>query len=136
MDQTELAASIIWRRFAGLPGRVVGDSEEDAILEVEMVADLHDALGRYPEDPELQALIAELRAASERFSELWEARPAAVHAANRKTLEHPEVGRITLDCDVLTVHGTDLRVVVYSAPPGSPDAAGLDLIAVLGLQAI
>ena len=68
--------NIIWRRFAGLPGRVVGDSEEDAILDVEMVADLHDALGRYPEHPELQALIADLQAASGRFSELWQARPA------------------------------------------------------------
>jgi MmyB-like transcription regulator ligand binding domain len=59
-----------------------------------------------------------------------------VHAATRKTLAHPDVGRVTLDCDVLTVHGTDLRLVIYTAEPGSPDAAPLDLIGVLGLQAV
>lgn len=46
------------------------------------------------------------------------------------------MGRITLDCDVLTVHGTDLRLVVYTAEPGSPDAAALELVGVLGLQAM
>ena len=35
---------------------------------------------------------------------------------------HPELGSITLDCDVLTVAGTDIRIVVYTAEPFSPDA--------------
>ena len=54
--------------------------------------------------------------------------------ASRKTFAHPEVGRITLDCDVLTVAGSDLRLVVYSAPPGSPDADALALLDAVGLQ--
>jgi transcriptional regulator with XRE-family HTH domain len=128
--------NIVWRRFAGLPGRVVGESEEGDLLEGEMVADLHDAVGRYPEDPELQELIEDLRATSARFDELWRARPTAVHAATRKTFEHPDVGRVTLDCDVLTVHGSDLRLVIYTAEPESPDAAALELVGVLGLQAM
>ena len=58
--------------------------------------------------------------------------PATV--ADRKTFEHPEVGRITLDCDELTVGGSDLRLVVHTAPPGSPDAQALALLATIGLQ--
>jgi hypothetical protein len=46
------------------------------------------------------------------------------------------VGHVTLDCDVLTAHGTDLRLVIYTAEPGSRDAATLDLVGVLGLQAM
>jgi hypothetical protein len=37
-----------------------------------MVADLHDAAGRYPGDRELAAMISDLRVASTRFAELWD----------------------------------------------------------------
>lgn len=46
------------------------------------------------------------------------------------------VGPITIDCDVLTAPGTDLRIVVYTVAPGSEDEARLDLLRVTGLQAL
>jgi hypothetical protein len=39
-----------------------------------------------------------------------------------------------VDCDVLTVVGSDLRVVAFTAAPGSEDADKLRLLAVLGTQ--
>ena len=57
-----------------------------------------------------------------------------MRAADRKTIDHPEAGRITVDCDVLTVQGSNLRLIVYTAPPGSPDADALALVAAIGLQ--
>ena len=36
-----------------------------------------------------------------------------------KRVEHPEVGTLELDCDVLVQPGSDVRMVVYSAPAGS-----------------
>jgi transcriptional regulator with XRE-family HTH domain len=127
-------ANIAWHLFAGTSSRFVRDPEETAAIEVSTVADLHDALGRFPDDPALRSLIDDLRATSPRFAELWAQRPTAVRTADRKTLIHPEVGRITVDCDVLLVHGSDLRLVVYTAPPGSPDADALALLNVVGLQ--
>jgi PAS domain-containing protein len=126
--------NIAWRYFNGLPSRFVRDEDEAAALEAEAVADLHAALGRYPDDPELRSLIADLRKVSERFDGHWATRPVATRASSRKTIDHPEVGLLTLDCDVLTVQGTDLRLIVYSARPGSPDADALALIGVVGLQ--
>jgi hypothetical protein len=47
---------------------------------------------------------------------------------------HPEVGPITLDCDVLTARGSDLRLIVSTAAPGSAGAGALALLATIGLQ--
>ena len=126
--------NILWRHFTGRPSRIVRAPEEDAALEAEAVADVHEALGRYPDDPDLRTLIADLREVSPRFAELWEQRPVARRAADRKTIEHPEIGRLTLDCDVLTVAGSDLRLVVYTAPAGSREAEALALLGAIGLQ--
>jgi hypothetical protein len=41
---------------------------------------------------------------------------------------------ITLDCDILSVRGSDLRLIVYTAAPGSPDAQLLALLGAVGLQ--
>jgi hypothetical protein len=37
---------------------------------------------------------------------------------------------------VLTVPGTDLRIVMYTAAPGSADASRLELLQVSGTQAL
>jgi len=78
---------------------------------------------------QLATLVDDLRAASPRFAELWRGHPIKRRMASRKTFLHPEVGSITLDCDVLVVQGSDLRLIVYTPAIGSPDA---DLLALLG----
>ncbi|WP_342743523.1 hypothetical protein [Amycolatopsis sacchari] len=57
-------------------------------------------------------------------------RRPAEHTSSRKTIEHPEVGAITLDCDVLSVPGADLRIVAHTAAAGSTDENKLDLLRV------
>jgi transcriptional regulator with XRE-family HTH domain len=120
-----LDGNLAWRYFTGAPSRVLRGPEDDAVFEAEVVADLHDALGRHPDDERLRRLVADLRAASPRFAELWEQRPVARRTNDRKTIAHPEFGSLTFDCDVLTVAGSDLRLVVYTAAPGSAAAAAL-----------
>ncbi|TDC24683.1 transcriptional regulator [Micromonospora sp. 15K316] len=85
---------------------------------------------------EANRLIAELRAKSTRFGELWDAGAVGRHEAARKTVEHPRVGTLTLDCDVLTVAGSGLRIMVYSAAPGTEDAERLALLTVLGTRSL
>jgi hypothetical protein len=126
--------NIAWRHFTGKASRIVRSPEQQAAAEEGMVAELHDALGRFPADEELNSLIDDLKAASSRFAELWDQRPVARAPAKRKTFRHPEVGEITLDCDGLTVEGSALRLIVYTATPGSPDADTLALLAAVGLQ--
>lgn len=68
------------------------------------------------------------------FAGLWERSTVAHHGNERKTIDHPAVGVLTLDCDVLSVHGMDLRVVIFTAVPDSDAAHKLSLLTVLGTQ--
>jgi hypothetical protein len=132
----ESEANILRRHFSGEPSPIARTPEEVAELEAGWVGDLHAAAGRYPDDGPLHGLIADLRALSPRFAALWEQRPVAHHVADRKTIMHPELGRITVDCDVLSVAGSDLKLVVYTAAPGSPDARALALLSAAGTQSV
>lgn len=91
-----------------------------------LVADLRIATGLYPDNADLRGLVDEMRCANAYFENLWMSGVAALHVTDRKTIMHSHVGEITLDCDVLTAPGSDVRLVVYSAAEHSSDADKLD----------
>ncbi|MEE2036844.1 helix-turn-helix transcriptional regulator [Nocardiopsis sp. CT-R113] len=101
----------------------------------QVVMELRAVLARYPTDPAVTGLVDELRDASPDFARLWERHDVQAAPMLTKTFRHPVVGQITVDCDVLTLADRDQRLVLYSAPPGSPDAEALALLHVLGAQA-
>ena len=51
-----------------------------------------------------------------------------------KTIDHPVVGPVTVNCDVLDITDRDQRVVIYTATPGSPSEEALRLLSVIGTQ--
>jgi hypothetical protein len=120
--QVEMAAEL-WSRKDG--------TNEDRVA---MVADLRAAAARYPADVRLRELITELLTGSESFAEFWAAGSVGPHTSSRKLIHHPQVGTMELDCDVLTVPGSDLRIVAYTAEPGTEAADRLALLAVVGQQ--
>lgn len=126
----------VWRNFIGPGSRVRHTLEERRTFEATLVADLRATASRYPADQRLRRLIAELRANSDRFAELWESGAVGHHEASRKTVDHPQVGPVTLDCDILSVAGGDLRIMLYTAEPGTQDAERVALLGVLGTQAL
>jgi hypothetical protein len=128
----------IWRNLAGRRNRVVHTEEEHAQHVALLVADLRLTASRYPADRALQRLISALADSSPRFTELWNSDPPAPPAepSKRKVVDHPAVGRITLDCDTLIVALDDLRITVYTAEPGTEDAERLALAIVLGTQTL
>lgn len=133
-----LERNAVWRNVAGLPSRVVHAPQEQAEHEARLVADLRLTASRYPADRALRRLISDLASGSARFAELWdaEAPPPLADPSRRKTVNHPAVGPITLDCDTLYAALDDLRVSVYTAEPGTEDADRLALAIVLGTQSL
>ncbi|HEU0041576.1 MAG TPA: helix-turn-helix transcriptional regulator [Jiangellaceae bacterium] len=116
-----------------LRSSIVSDPDARQSTSAQAVMGLRAAAARYPKDRELQRLIAELMASDE-FSRLWEAGGASTWRSHRKTVHHPRLGSLTLDCDTLHVPDTDQMVVVYSAAPGTPEADALALLRVIGTQ--
>jgi transcriptional regulator with XRE-family HTH domain len=127
----------IWRHLIGPGNRAVHTPEERADQQARLVADLRLTAARYPADPRLKRLIRELAAQSPRFVELW-AGNLEPHQdpGRRKTIDHPDVGHITLECDTLVAAADDLRIMIFTAEPGTDDAERLTLATVLGTQSL
>lgn len=124
----------VWRNLLGPGTRVRHTPQAQRAFEAALVADLRAAADRYPADQRLRRLVAELGANSARFAELWDSGAVGRHEAARKIIDHPQIGPLTLDCDVLTVAGSDLRIMIYTAEPGTEDAERLALLTVLGTR--
>jgi transcriptional regulator with XRE-family HTH domain len=90
------------------------------------VAGLRDLGGRWPEDPRMQALIAELSSASERFRELWP-RADVGYRIGIHHYCHPLVGELYLHRSRLNApYPGGEHVVMYRAEPGSDSARALE----------
>lgn len=133
LGQDVTGMNVARAHFVG-PRWVEHEADDEERFAREMVADLHLRVARHPDDEGVRAIVEELRGTSERFATLWADPSARPSAASRKTFHHPVVGRVTVDCDVLEVVGSDLRMVLWTAVPGSPDASALELLGVVGLQ--
>ena len=126
----------VWRNLVGHGNRAVLTPDQREHFERTLVADLRMTASRYPDDRTLTSLVSELSAQSPRFVELWNAAAPDVRLeqARHKIINHPQVGHIALDCDTLVVAGDDVRIMVFTAEPGTDDANRLALALVVGTQ--
>lgn len=128
--------NLLIEHFTGAAVPVVRDPLDTARFEGALVSDLRSALIRYPDDPAVQQLVHELQRTSDRFARLWSEGTMVEHRATRKTFLHPLVGGVTLDCDLFTAIGTDIRIVTYTAAPETEDASRFDLIRAVGVNEV
>lgn len=104
------------------------------VFERALVADLRRSAAELGDDPRFRSLITAVRARSPRFAQLWDEGRAAAHRSLVKTVHNPLVGDITLDCDVVTVPDSNVKLVVYTAPTSGPDAEKLDFLRVSAVR--
>ena len=116
--------------------RIISQSGDKDAFGASLVADLRRVQGRYPGDRGVRALVEELLASSGQFRELWESGAVGEHQSERKVVRSDVVGDVELDCDVLSVAGTGLRIVACTAASGSDAAAKLDFLRVSAAAAV
>lgn len=96
----------------------------------DIAAMLRSEAGRNPHDRNLVELIGELSTRSEDFRTRWAAHNVRFHRTGTKRMHHPVVGALELSFEAMELPAhPGLTLLVYTAPPGSPAADGLKLLA-------
>jgi transcriptional regulator with XRE-family HTH domain len=83
-----------------------------------------------PDDPRLAALVGELSVRDPDFRTWWGGHLVSSASYGVKRYRHPVVGDLTLDCDTWSCpDGSDQRLMVLTAEPGSPSHEALRILA-------
>ena len=110
--------NLVWRTFAKEAPDGLRTTEHLTAFQASLVADLRGAADRYPADPDLRALVQDLRGCSDVFEQLWSSPPPAGDRPDRVHFPDAAGGRASFDKDVLTLDPGDLRVVVFTESRG------------------
>ncbi len=73
---------------------------------------------------------------SEEFRSLWEVHEVGIHLDEVKRYQHPEVGRLELNCQTLVDPNQAHRLMVYTAVPGTESHDKLQMLTVIGAQSL
>ncbi len=107
-------------------------SLDQGMVEAAVVADLRRASGRFPDSTRIITLVRDLTA-NERFAELWSAGAVGSHREDDKVIDHPAVGPLTVQCDVVVDGDAERKVVMLSAAPDTEDYTKFQLAVVSGI---
>ncbi|GAA2279995.1 hypothetical protein GCM10010145_60300 [Streptomyces ruber] len=124
---------LVYRWFPDPAVRATHPPEQHERHARELVADLRSAAGRRSGDPAVAVFVARLQAVSCGFRRMWAEHEVAVERTDRKTVIHPQVGRLVLDCETLVGLDRQQRLMVLT-PADHESRERLELLQVLGLQ--
>jgi transcriptional regulator with XRE-family HTH domain len=136
-DQTKYegpSRSLFYRWFTDPEERTHYPDEDHEQHSRTYVANLRAVYGRDSGDAEARELVERLLAESEEFARLWDDHEVAVRRDTHKRVVHPTIGVIELDCQILTAENQTERLILFTAEPGSEDAARLELLGVVGSE--
>ncbi|MEV7045036.1 helix-turn-helix transcriptional regulator [Amycolatopsis sp. NPDC051061] len=98
----------------------------------DVVGKLRFAVGQFPDDPGLAALIGELVMHSKEFTALWSEHRVRDWNIATHRMRHPLVGPVDVIQQAMALpDGRGQRIVIVSTEPGSPSRAALSLLAQL-----
>jgi transcriptional regulator with XRE-family HTH domain len=123
----------VYRWFTDPAARAVTPPEEHERYARQLVADLRAAAGRRTGDSMVAGLVDRLQAASADFRRIWAEHEVAVRRADRKTLLHPRVGRLVLDCETLVTPDQGQQLLVLT-PADAETRERLELLRVIGVE--
>jgi transcriptional regulator with XRE-family HTH domain len=124
---------LVYRWFTEPAARAVHPPEEQEHQSRQLVADLRATAGRRSGDPVVAGLVDRLQAVSDDFRRRWAEHEVAVRRASRKTLVHPRVGRMLMDCETLVTPDQGQQLLVLT-PADAEARERLDLLRVVGIE--
>jgi transcriptional regulator with XRE-family HTH domain len=96
---------------------------------------LRSAAARWPDDPELEALVGELSVKSEEFGRAWARHEVREKMHGTKKFHHPLVGKFTLLYETLELPDEpEQHLVTYTARADTESQTALDLLASVAAQ--
>jgi transcriptional regulator with XRE-family HTH domain len=138
-DETQLSGmsrSIVYRWFVSPGARDVYPAEDHAGLSRNFTADLRTAYVKYGPSSRVGDIVDALADESPEFAKLWAAHEVNSVHSYEKRLQHPEVGVMTVQCQLLHDHEQGQSLLVYTATPGTESYQKLQLLSVIGNQRI
>jgi transcriptional regulator with XRE-family HTH domain len=130
------ARSIGYRWFTDPSTRQLYAPDDHPFLSRMFTSGLRGAVTlRGPGSPAAQ-LVDLLLAQSEEFREVWNYHEVGIRPQEVKNFIHPELGVLELDCQVLLDPSQSHSLLVYTATPGSESHEKLQLLSVIGTQAL
>ena len=128
--------SVGYRWFTDPSVRAPYPPEEQALLSRVYASGLRELIALRGTDSRAARLAQVLLTHSEEFRAVWDANEVGVAPAEIKRFRHPEVGDLALNCQTLLDPEQSHRLLVYTAEPGSESYEKLQLLGVIGAQAL
>lgn len=129
-------ANFIWHWFLDPDYRALYAPNDRDHLSRTYAADLRVAVTKRPDDARATSLIDELHRESDEFTRIWELGDVGTPTKTRKLLQHPRVGLLDCECDVVISPPSGQRLVLFRGTPGTDTHDKLELLGTIGMQEI
>ncbi|WP_240340431.1 helix-turn-helix transcriptional regulator [Nocardioides sp. SYSU D00038] len=123
-----------YRWFTDPSSRDIYVAEDHAFLSRMYAAGLRGIVAVRGPDSRAAELTRLLLERSEEFATLWADHEIGLEPDEVKRYQHPEVGRLDLNCQVLLDPHQSHRLMVYTADPGTESYEKLQVLTVIGAQ--
>jgi transcriptional regulator with XRE-family HTH domain len=134
-DQTHFrgpARSIAYRWFTDPDARRLFPPEDHLFMSRMFVSNAREAATRRGPASQAATLAEQLLAKSAEFRTLWSEHEVGIRPRHAKCFDHPQVGRLELNCQILIDPDQSHYLSVYTAVPGTESYEKLQLLAVIG----
>ncbi|RFA19266.1 helix-turn-helix transcriptional regulator [Subtercola boreus] len=131
---TGLSRSAFYRWFTDPADRVRYPARDHDRQSSIQAAGLRAALSIGGADARALAIVERLLQQSPEFRAVWERHEVRTRFDDHKTLVHPELGEIEVDCQALFTENQAQTLLVLTASPGTEGYEKLQLLSVVGTQ--
>ena len=126
--------SIVYRWFTNAETRDVYPTEDHPDHARAFAAGIRGTYAKRGPNSPAAAIVNTLLAESPEFTRIWEAHEIPSSETREKRVQHPEVGVMELQCQVLYDADQGHSLLVLTATPGTDDYDKLQLLSVIGGQ--